>query len=148
MLKHIKFIAAALAILALALPFSGCTSPVVVDISKLTPTEVVKNYWRDLDTGDYDKAFDLVYNDGNLSRSVWVKEHFDTYGPNGTYIEIKNFTVISEKPIAPGTFTGNFNETMSLTVRMNTTYMSVSSSGIVQNVVVKTPDGWKMFGNY
>jgi hypothetical protein len=139
-------IAALICITAMAI-FSGCTQP-ENEKKVYQPHEVVTTFWYDLDTGKYMDAYELVYHQDNISVEDWADSHEVIWGMNGSNIYIHKFNVIGNNTITENIFEGNFTEMRAITVNATVSYMGQNSSGITQFVVVKTPDGWKLLGNY
>lgn len=139
-----------LIVMLLALSVIGCSSPATPPVRKnATPQEVVVNFWKDIDSGNYNDAYDLVYMDGlNLSRDQWVENHRETWGVNGSNVNISNFTLFSNTTLDPDTFQGNFNGIESVMVYTDVSYYGHNTSGFTQFAVVNTTEGWKLYGPY
>jgi hypothetical protein len=139
----------AAAVLMAALAVSGCAGPAATPQAKNdTPQDVVIDYWKDIDSGDYGAAYDITYHVQNISRDMWINEHKAMWGDNGTNIRIYDFTVIGNSTLEPDTFPGNFSAVESVLVQTDVSYYGKNTSGISQFAAVKTPDGWKFFGSY
>lgn len=138
----------AIMVLLVALAVSGCAGPATTQAKNDTPQDVVIDFWKNIDKGDYSAAYNLTYHVQDISEAQWVNEHRATWGDNGTYIRINNFTVIGNTTLDPDTFQGNFSATESIIVQTDVTYYGKNSSGISPFAVVKTTDGWKLYGSY
>ncbi|MGA9139239.1 MAG: hypothetical protein WBZ29_03385 [Methanocella sp.] len=135
-------------ILVVALAVSGCAGPAAPQAKNDTPKDVVINFWKDIDSGDYSAAYDITYHVQNISRDMWINEHRAMWGDNGTNLKVYNFTVIGNTTIDPDTFQGNFSAVESVIVQTDVAYYGKNTSGISQFAAVKTADGWKFFGSY
>lgn len=139
----------AIMLVLVALAVSGCSSPATPQATNETPQDVVKNFWRAIDSGDYGTAYDLSYPVENVSRDRWIREHQTMWGDNGTNIKIYNFTVISNTDVDPATFPGNFTAIEAVVVKTDVSYYGKNTSGISQFAAVKDASGnWKFYGSY
>lgn len=146
MVRKVKGIVAVAAVM-LVLLFSGCASqPPVKDLS---PEEVVTQFWMLIDKGDYEHAYDLAYHaNQNLSKQAWIDKHVSMWGENGAYIKIYSFNVTGSSSINSSLFEGNFSEALIVNTNATISYMGQNETGELRIVLVKTADGWKVFGNY
>jgi hypothetical protein len=144
--KQLTILAAVVVLVALAV--SGCSGQATPLAKNDTPQDVVKDFWEDIDNGDYSAAYNLTYHLQDKSRQQWIDEHMAMWGDNGTNIRIYNFTVIGNSTLDPNTFTGNFSAVESVIVQTEVAYYGKNTSGISQFAAVKTADGWKFYGAY
>lgn len=133
----------------------GCASPSPTpcpkptpDTSMLIPEEVVVDYWSAIDNGRYTDAYQLTYHDQNVSREDWLHEHEAAYGPNGSYVEIHKLAIADSFPLNQSTFEGNFSAVQVVLVNIQMSYQGTNKTGSVQFPVVKTENGWKIYGDY
>jgi hypothetical protein len=129
---------------------SGCSSPTPTPQPSVdTPQDVVINYWEAIDRGDYNAAYDLTHMTQNVTRQQWIDQHRAAWGDNGTYIDIKNFTIIGNTSLDPTTFPGNFTAIDSVIVQTDVSYYGKETTGTSQFAAVKeADDGWKFYGSY
>lgn len=114
----------------------------------LTPEGVVAGFWSHIDKGEYSDAYQLAYHEPNESYEEWIRDSAATYGVNGSYIEIYDFNVTESFPLTPGTFEGNFSAVQVVLVDTEISYHGNNRTGTVQFPVVKTGEGWKLYGDY
>ena len=144
--KQLTILAAMVLLVAVAV--SGCSGNATPQAKNDTPQDVVKDFWVDIDNGDYSAAYNLTYPLQNISKQQWINEHQAIWGNNGTNIRIYNFTVIGNTTLDPSIFQGNFTAVESVIVQTEVAYYGKNTSGISQFAAVKTPDGWMFYGAY
>jgi hypothetical protein len=134
----------------IALTVSGCSSPTPTPQPSVdTPQDVVIKYWEAIDRGDYNAAYELTHMTQNVTRQQWIDQHRAAWGDNGTYIDIKNFTVTGNTSLDPNTFPGNFTAIDSVIVQTDVSYYGKETTGTSQFAAVKeADDGWKFYGSY
>jgi hypothetical protein len=153
MVNKLKVLFPVVAIILVML-FSGCTSQ--VSVSNLTPEQVVINFWNDIGKGDYSSAYDLAYHsDKNFTKQMWLDEHIEEYGENGSYITIYSLNVTgitpingSNSPINASNMVGNFTDAVILNTNATIAYHGQNVTGNLSMVVVNTTDGWKLYSNF
>lgn len=114
----------------------------------LTPEKAVIGFWSDIDNGRYAEAYGFTYHDQNTSYQDWIDDHKGTYGANGSDLEIYSFAIADSFPVEPDAFGGNFSAAQVVVVDAKLAYRSENRTGTVQFPVVKTPEGWKIYGDY
>ncbi len=134
-------------VIILVMLLSGCTKQ--TSVKDLSPEEVVKQFWADINKGDYDHAYDLSYHaNQNMSKQIWIDEHVSKWGEKGSYIKIYSFNVTDSDPIDSSLFEGNFTEALMVNTNATISYMGQNETGQLRMILVNTTDGWKILGNY
>ncbi len=145
--SHFKVIIPLIAIAAVML-VSGCTSP-QTSVKDLSPEDVAVNFWNNIDTGNYQQAFQLAYHaDVNASQKDWIDERTARWGVDGSNIKIYKFKVVDTYDENSSMF--DINNTSLKVVDVNATiaYMGQNTTGPLKVILINTTDGWKIFGNY
>lgn len=146
-MRKLAFTAMILMLAVLAV--SGCSSPTATPRpSTDSPKDVVTAYWQAIDKGDYNTAYDLVYQDPNITKQQWIDQHRAMWGDNGSSITIYNFTVTETSDIDPSTFPGNFSAVESVVVNTDVAYYGKNTTGLSQFAAVKIGDSWRYYGAY
>lgn len=145
--SHFKVIIPLIAIAALML-VSGCTSP-QTPVKNLAPENVAVNFWNDIDTGNYQQAFQLAYHgDINDSQKDWTDERTARWGNDGNNLRIYQFDVVDTYDENSSMFDVSNASLKVVDVNATIEYMGQNTTGPLKVILINTSDGWKIFGNY